>query len=172
MWRKLKLIKMKEITQNETGKLKVNSLSKTLKSDDLLNTYPSFNEIINNPKYGFHLVINQQKKTKLCSTYQDWEVLAKVVNIMCNNLYDLGMYKSYSFTYIDKSDESDSILNREGYGYVYDAHENIHKVDFKTFIKLTLVMYLSFMGIKLTDEQYDSYISFRSSSYSIRRILD
>jgi hypothetical protein len=34
------------------------------------------------------------------------------------------------------------------------------------------VMYLSFMGIPLTDEQYESYLKFRDSSSTIWKILD
>ena len=146
--------------------------TQTVVDDGVLQTYPSFSEIVSNPKYNFHLLISQQEKFFMSVIPSKWEFVVRGVHRMCEEMYGLGFYESYCFQPTSDPYDYDSSVNIEGVGYVYDSRGNTHKVDYNTFLKLTLVMYLSFMGIPLTDEQYESYLKFRNSSDTVYRILD
>ena len=146
--------------------------TETINDDGVLQTYPSFSEIVSNPKYKFHLLCSEQEKFLLNVIESKWEFVVRGVHRMCNEMYGLGFYDSYCFQPTKDTYNYDKSINIEGTGYVYDSRGDTHEVDYKTFLKLTLVMYLSFMGIPLTDEQYESYIKFIDSSVTVYRILD
>ncbi len=146
--------------------------SKVKGNDGVLQTYPSFNEIISNPKYNFHLVCPPFEHTIGKMSTSKWDFVVRMVNKMCREMYEIPFYKSFWFEPTDDPFDFDKSINIEGEGFVYDSRGDTHKVDYDTFLKLTLVMYLSFMGISLTDEQYESYLKFRDSSSTIWKILD
>jgi hypothetical protein len=142
------------------------------KNDGILQNYPSFNEILTNENYKLHMLFPPSQYDKLNEETNKWELVAKIVDKMCTNLYGLPFFKSYNFKPKGDSYDYDKCVNIEGVGLMYDSQGIIHPVDYETFLKLTLVMYLGLMSIKLTDEQHKSYIEFKNSNYIARKVLD
>ena len=146
--------------------------TETFTDDGVLHTYPSFSEIVSNPKYNFHLLCSEQEKFFLSVINSKWEFVVRGVHRMCSEMYGLGFYESYCFQQTDDPYDYDTSVNIKGTGLVYDSSGKTYEVDYDTFLKLTLVLYLGLMGIPLSDEQYESYIKFRNSSSTVYRILD
>jgi hypothetical protein len=141
-------------------------------NDGVLNNYPSFYEILTNENYKFHMFFSAPQYDILKAKINKWEVVANTVNYMCEELYGIPFFKSYSFKPEGDYFDYDKCINIEGVGLMYDSQGIIHQVDYETFFKLTLVMYLSLMSIKLTDKQHKSYIEFKNSNYIARKVLD
>lgn len=147
--------------------------TETLIDDGVLKTYPSFTEIVTNPKYKFNLISSSFNQMVSSVFTSKWEIVVRSVNMMCIQMYELPFYESYSFLPSDDDNyDYDQSINIIGTGKVYDSRGEIYEVDYLTFLQLTLVMYMSFLGIPLTEEQFESYINFKSSSLMVYRILD
>ena len=146
--------------------------TETVTDDGVLQTYPSFSEIVSNPKYNFHLLCSEQEKMMMNVINSKWEFVVRGVHKMCNEMYGLGFYESYCFQPTGDPYDFDTSVNIEGTGLVYDSRGKTYEVDYDTFLKLTLVLYLGLMGIPLSDEQNESYVKFRNSSETVYRILD
>jgi len=140
--------------------------------DGVLSTYPSFSEIVSNPKYKFHLLTSERDRIFMDFIPSKWELVVRMVHRICEEMYGLGFYESYMYQPTEDPFDYDKCINIEGTGLVYDSRGDTHEVDYPTFLKLTLVMYMSFLSIPLTDEQYESYMKFRNSSDTVYRILD
>jgi hypothetical protein len=141
-------------------------------NDGILQNYPSLNEILTNENYKLHMLLSPSQYDKLKEETNKWELVAKIVDKMCENLYGLPFFKSYNFKPKGDYYDYDKCINIEGFGLMYDSKGRIHRVDYETFLKLTLVMYLGLMSIKLTDEQHKSYIEFKISNNIARKVLD
>ena len=79
--------------------------------------------------------------------------------------------KSTFFTPSDDPYDFNTGKNIIGDGIIYDSQERTHKVNYKEFIALSKVMFCSFLGIELNDEQYESYLDFKCDE-RIYKILD
>jgi hypothetical protein len=141
-------------------------------NDGVLHNYPSFYEVLTNENYKFHMLFSAPQYEKLKEETNKWELVANTVNYMCEELYDMPFFKSYIFKSEGDYFDYDKCINIVGVGLMYDSQGIIHPVDYETFLKLILVMYLSLMRIKLTDEQNKSYIEFKNSNYIARKVLD
>lgn len=141
-------------------------------NDGILQNYPSFDEILTNQNYKFQMICSPSQYDILKTEKSKWEIVVKIVNYMCMKMYEIPFYESYSFKPTEEFYDYNKCINIGGDGFVYDSQGKIHTVDYETFLKLTLVMYLSFMKIKLTDEQRESYFKFKASSYIVGKVLD
>ena len=143
------------------------------KTKCVLNTYPTFSEIVKNPKYKMNKIVPPVVYIAMRSEDKNHsQYVADVVNHMCNKMFNLPFFKTRWFQPTQDGYCFDTNKFIGGYAEVYDSRERIHKVDYETFLKLTLVMYMSFLGIELTKEQYESYLDFKCSSFEVMSILD
>lgn len=147
-------------------------ITKTDKTLGVFETYPTFSEIVSDPKYKYHLLVSPFEKSIVENSSDKWIHIVNVVDRMCEEMYGLKFFKSHFFQPTKDPFDFDSLQNIDGVGKVYCSRGDIHEVDYKTFIELTLVMYMSFLGIPLTDEQFNSYLDFKGSSTKVWTILD
>ena len=127
----------------------------------VIDVFPSFNELINNDKYGANYIINPFVRFAFSKSNQ-WEGIAQGINNMCNNMYERDFYNSYA-----------SSSDTKGYADVLPAFGNSIKVDIVEFKALLKIMMLFNMGlVQPTEEQYEAYLDFKSSDSRIYKILD
>ena len=151
---------------------RLNPKVKKVKTDGVLENYPSFSEIVNNPKYKYHILCSERDRFFLNVITSKWEFVVRGVDRMCREMYELPFYESYLFQPTKDPYNFDRNENIDGVGYVYDSRGDTHEVDYETFLKLTLVLYFGLLGLEQTDEQYQSYHNFKDSSDVVNRILD
>ena len=131
----------------------------------VIDTYPTMEELCNHEKTQTLFSIPTHKIDNKVG------IISGLVHKMCNEMYGLGFYKSTFFTPSDDPYDFNTGKNIIGDGIIYDSQKRTHKVNYKEFIALSKVMFCSFLGIELNDEQYESYLDFKCDE-RIYKILD
>ena len=121
----------------------------------VVDTFPSLQELSNhemmNSIFRFpHQVISNKV-----------DLLSKVVDTMCKQMYDLGFYKSTFFVPENDPFDFNTGKNIDGEALVYDSQGNTHSVNYIEFIALTKMLFCSFLGIELTKEQFKAQDEFK-----------
>lgn len=129
-------------------------------AQQVIDLFPSFDELINNDKYGVQHLLHPFTK-KAFSKSNQWEGIAMAVDNMCEQMYGKRFYTSYAFT------------NSEGSASVLPAYGDEISVNKKEFQALLKIMIIFNMGmVSPTDKQYEAYLDFKSSDSRIYKILD
>lgn len=126
----------------------------------VLNVFPSFNEMMNDDKYGVQYLLHPMQRWAFSNSLQ-WEGVAMAVNNMCYRMYDRELYTSYA------------INGSKGSAYVLPAFGDEIKVDADEFKAIISIMLIFNMGlVKPTDSQIRAYEDFYYSDSRIYKILN
>lgn len=129
-------------------------------AQNVIDVFPSFNELINNEKYGAQYLIHPFVRIAFSKSNQ-WEGIAQGINKMCEDMYQREFYDSYAFN------------GNKGSAYVLPAYGDSIKVDIVEFKALLKIMMIFNMGLEQpTKKQYEAYLDFKGSSSHIYKILD
>ena len=126
----------------------------------VLNVFPSFNEMMNDDKYGVQHLLHPMQKFAF-SNSQQWEGVAIAVNNMCYGMYNRELYTSYA------------IKGNKGSAYVLPAHGEEIKVDGDEFKAIISIMLIFNMGlVQPTNTQIRAYENFYYNDNRIFKILN
>ncbi len=142
--------------QNKTNIKKAASAAQKV-----VNAFPSFDELMNDPKYMAHKVLNPLQYYAFQKS-QQWEGIAMAANNMCHGMFGRELYGSYSFSKSGK-----------GYAQVYPAHGDAIEVGFDDFCAIIKSIFVINMGTNsLTEKQVNLYDKWRYNDSSICKIMD
>ena len=107
---------------------------------------------------------------------QEWEGIAKAVNIMCIRMQEKPFYEGYAFS-PRKNNPSD-----KGYAQVCPCNGAPIEINsFKVFKALIIIMYCSWLRLECfegknwdtkKESQYNAYLDFKGEDEKIYQILD
>lgn len=123
--------------------------------------FPSFNEIMNEPKYHIGTMLQPFEHFAWRNSLQ-WEGVARAVNSMFLEMYERPFYEDFMF------DEDTGV----GSASVYPAHGDAMEVNFDEFRALTKVCIVMNVRLELTQKQQKAYYNFKCSDAKIYKILD
>jgi len=146
--------------KSSLAKGNVKNQVKMTPAQKVLNVFPSFNEMMNDDKYGVQHLLHPMQRWAFSNSLQ-WEGVAMAVDNMCHAMFDRGFYTSYA------------INGDKGWAYVLPAFGDSIKVDADEFKALISILLILNMGlIQPTKKQYDAYLNFKGSDSRIYKILD
>lgn len=126
----------------------------------VLKVFPSFNEMMNDEKYGVQHLLHPIQKWAFSNSNQ-WEGIAMAVNNMCLGMYNRELYTSYA------------INGSKGSAYVLPAFGDEIKVDADEFKAIISIMFIFNMGlVKPTAKQIKAYEDFYYNDSRIYKILN
>ena len=146
--------------KSSLAKSNVKNSVKMTPAQKVLNVFPSFNEMMNDDKYGTQHLLHPIQRWAFSNSLQ-WEGVAMAVNNMCYRMYDRELYTSYA------------INGSKGSAYVLPAYGDEIKVNGDEFKAILKIMMIFNMGLVTpTKEQVRAYENFYASDSRIYKILN
>jgi hypothetical protein len=126
----------------------------------VIKEFPSFDELINDDKYGVNYILHPLQRFAFSKSNQ-WEGIAIGINNMCSQMFGREFYTSYLFN------------NSKGSASVLPAYGDEIEVDFNEFQALIKIMMIFNMGLVTpTTKQIKAYENFKYNNPKIYKILD
>jgi len=124
--------------------------------------FPSCNELMNDEQYKMGNIIHPMTLFAFKNSLQ-WEGVTQAVGNMLTQMFELGYVSYYDF---------DNVTGKGSAG-VYDAQGRVHTIEgLDKFKALTKIMYMSVLGMPLTDEQRNAMYEFKCSDSKLIQIMD
>ena len=130
----------------------------------VVTTFPTFKQLLSDPAYKAQIF--QDKSTRLWinvaitgSELGCADMVAMIINHMVQSMTEKPFYNSYDMT------TAKSKTN------VLDFYGNKHEVTRDEFQALLKVFWFSYLGIQMSDAQFEAYCKFKSDP-KIYRIMD
>lgn len=136
----------------------------TTPAQDVINAFPTFADILTKPEYQAQIFEDRGAKALIMLSPGGGEVMcaetvATLVNHMVTSMMDLSFFDTYN------------MLTAKSITEVKDWTGAKHPVNRDEFQALLKVFWFSYLGIKMTDAQFEAYIAFKSIP-KIYRIMD
>jgi hypothetical protein len=124
-------------------------------SQNVLNTFPTFQEILTNPDYQAHIFYDPSIKAMIKASVGNELASADLVALLVNHMVSQVTGSPFFDTYDMSSSASKS--------YVFDSSEEAHKVSRDEFQALLKVFWFSYLSIEMTGEQIEAYLDLKEN---------
>ena len=136
----------------------------TTPAQNVLSAFPTFKQLLSDPAYEAQIF--QDKGTRLWinmaiagNELACADMVAQLINHMVTSMTEKPFFDDYN------------MRRAQDMTIVLDAYEGRHQVTRDEFQALLKVFWFSYLGIKMTDAQFDAYCAFKSIP-KIYRIMD
>ena len=136
----------------------------TTPAQNVLSAFPTFKQLLSDPAYEAQIF--QDKGTRLWinmaiagNELACADMVAQLINHMVTSMTEKPFFDDYN------------MRRAQDMTIVLDAYEGRHQVTRDEFQALLKVFWFSYLGIKMSDAQFEAYIAFKSIP-KIYRIMD
>ena len=136
----------------------------TTPAQNVLSAFPTFKQLLSDPAYEAQIF--QDKGTRLWinmaiagNELACADMVAQLINHMVTSMTEKPFFNDYN------------MRRAQDMTIVLDAYEGRHQVTRDEFQALLKVFWFSYLGIKMSDAQFEAYIAFKSIP-KIYRIMD